>query len=56
MQALLTTHSQSLHVDATKPDDDLVASRHGQRDEVGLIRSISVKVCIHFIHLHTAGS
>ena len=42
MQALLTTHSQSKHVDATKPDDDLVASRHGQH--VGLIRSISVKV------------
>ncbi|KAG2739509.1 hypothetical protein P692DRAFT_20683927, partial [Suillus brevipes Sb2] len=42
-QALLSTHSKSKHVDATKPDDDLVASRHDQRDEVGLVRSISVK-------------
>jgi len=42
-QALLSTHSKSKHVDVTKPDDELVASRHDQRDEVGLIRSISVK-------------
>lgn len=42
-QALLSTHSKSKHVDAMKPDDDLVVSRHGQRDEVGLVRSIAVK-------------
>ncbi|KAG0703192.1 hypothetical protein DFH29DRAFT_874598 [Suillus ampliporus] len=36
-------HSKSKHVNAMKPDDDLVVSRHGQHDEVGLVRSIAVK-------------
>lgn len=45
-QALLSTHSKSKHINATKPDDDLVVSCHGQRDEVGLVCSIAVKVCL----------
>jgi hypothetical protein len=49
-QALLSTHSKSKYVDVTKSNDDLVVSRHGHRDEIGLIRSIAVKVCMIFNH------
>jgi hypothetical protein len=44
-QALLTAHSKSKAYDPKEPDRDLVAKRGTQRDEVGLVRSICVKVC-----------
>ena len=44
-QALLAAHSKSKHYDPTSPEDIVVATRDGfQRDEVGLIRAIAVKV------------
>lgn len=43
-QAFLTAHSKSPHFDSTQPNADLVASRGIQRDEVGLVRAICVKV------------
>ena len=44
-QALLAAHSKSKHYDPTSPEDIVVATHDGfQRDEVGLIRAIAVKV------------
>ena len=43
-QALITAHTKSKHYDPAKPDDDLVVERGVDRDEVGLVRSITVKV------------
>ena len=58
MQALLTAHSKSEHFDPATPDADLVASRGVQRDEVGLVRAICVKVsiyCFRHIQITTNG-
>ena len=44
-QALLAAHSKSKHYDPTSSEDIVVATRDGfQRDKVGLIRVIAVKV------------
>ena len=48
-QALITAHTKSKHYDPAKPDDDLVVDRGIDRDEVGLVRSITVKVVL--IHI-----
>lgn len=45
-QALINAHTKSKHYDPSKPDEDLVADSISSfdRDEVGLVRSIAVKV------------
>jgi hypothetical protein len=47
MQALLTANSKAEHFNPATPNADLVASRRIQRDEVGLVRAICVKVSIY---------
>lgn len=44
MQALLAAHSKSDHFNPTKPDMGLITSRGVQRNEVGLVQAICVKV------------
>ena len=44
-QALLAAHSKSKAYDPKEPNHDLVAKHGSQRDEVGLVWSICVKVC-----------
>jgi hypothetical protein len=48
-QALITAHTKSKHYDPSKPDQDLVDNSSFDRDEVGLIRSITVKVFPPFL-------
>ena len=43
---MITTHSKSKHYDPETPEADISADRGLDRDEVGLIRSICVKVSI----------
>ncbi|KAL1939214.1 hypothetical protein VTO73DRAFT_10255 [Trametes versicolor] len=42
-QALLGKYSKSLHYDPTNPDVELAVNSGPRRDEIGLVRSISVK-------------
>lgn len=44
-QALITAHTKSKHYNPEKPDEDLTINHGFDRDGVGLVRSISVKVC-----------
>ena len=49
-QALLGEYSKSLHYDPTNPDVELAASSGPRHDEIGLVRSISVKVRGAYFH------
>jgi hypothetical protein len=42
-QALIAAHTKSKHYNPERPDEDLTIGF--DRDEVGLVRSITVKVC-----------
>jgi hypothetical protein len=50
-QALISTYSKSPHFDPKKPDEHLPDVSESLRDEIGLIRSIAVKVGVVDIFL-----
>lgn len=52
-QAFLTEYSKSKHFDPQAPESDLLVGNGGHRDEIGLIRTISVKVQYNFVCLST---
>lgn len=43
-QAFLAAHSKSHHYDPSSPEETVVENRGTQRDEVGLVRAICIKV------------
>lgn len=49
-QALIKTYTKSKHYNPASPEDHMPITTGNDRDEVGLIRAISVKVC-HLIIL-----
>jgi hypothetical protein len=48
-QSVITTYSKSEHFNPIEPDTDF-AGTGAERDEVGLVRAIGVKVCCHCHH------
>ena len=44
-QALIKTHTKSKHYNPASPEEHIPTTTGQNRDEIGLIRAISVKVC-----------